>query len=578
MSARQALALAAALCSLVAPAADQGNAAQWAEYQSQATKTVLQLQPWRRSSSITTADAGGRQTHATLVELNSGINAWFVLTLERPGAGGALSYHLENPQPMQQQIALAGSLPGLRLSTGGADIDCELWPVAADTALARARASQLPYAPLCGGRLYLRNLVRGSATQIERTTDFLRDHVWGGEQIVSMVRDQFFRDAFIENAEPQAAAAATQAMPDAPAAAALDPQFAARAIVPENLGLDLQPQRRTIQLGDWYRSAAGPGIFVSAIEPRAIAATLLASERRRVNALDAVESAALDYLVAFDLDRFELNFALGTEHPRVGWSVRALDSQRDERLPGPDGIGALAPLVANGMVSPALAPRTAAAFTGGFKREHGAFRYGALAQQNHGSHYGFIEQGAILSKLQPGLATLYVLDDGNVALKTWSAADDALLPRIRHARQNGVAIIEHDDATGVSLPGPLLAQWGPGNWSGSKDERLRTLRAGVCLQTRGEYRFLIYGYFSAATPSAMARVFQAYGCRYAMHLDMNALEHCYLAIYAHGHNKLMVQHLITGMAVVDRKGGAALAPRFIGFPDDRDFFYLVRRP
>ena len=54
----------------------------------------------------------------------------------------------------------------------------------------------------------------------------------------------------------------------------------------------------------------------------------------------------------------------------------------------------------------------------------------------------------------------------------------------------------------------------------------------------------------------MARVFQAYGCRYAMQLDMNALEHTYFALYTRrGRAASLVQHLIEGMAVVDRKGG-----------------------
>jgi hypothetical protein len=39
----------------------------------------------------------------------------------------------------------------------------------------------------------------------------------------------------------------------------------------------------------------------------------------------------------------------------------------------------------------------------------------------------------------------------------------------------------------------------------------------------------------------------------------------------------VVEHLIEGMAEVDRKGGDELAPRFLSFPDDRDFFYLTRR-
>ena len=75
----------------------------------------------------------------------------------------------------------------------------------------------------------------------------------------------------------------------------------------------------------------------------------------------------------------------------------------------------------------------------------------------------------------------------------------------------------------------------------------------------------------------MARVFQAYGCRYAMLLDMNALEHTYLALYRRNGAEMEVQHLIEGMAQVDKKAGGKLLPRFIAYPDNRDFFYLVRR-
>ena len=35
---------------------------------------------------------------------------------------------------------------------------------------------------------------------------------------------------------------------------------------------------------------------------------------------------------------------------------------------------------------------------------------GDLATRNYGSHYGFIEQGVVYSKLQPGLSTIFVLD------------------------------------------------------------------------------------------------------------------------------------------------------------------------
>jgi hypothetical protein len=58
----------------------------------------------------------------------------------------------------------------------------------------------------------------------------------------------------------------------------------------------------------------------------------------------------------------------------------------------------------------------------------------------------------------------------------------------------------------------------------------------------------------------MARVFQAYGCRYAMLLDMNALEHTYLALYARQDGKIAVQHLILGMEEVDKSTNGAMVP------------------
>src|SRR4029077_5259249 len=130
---------------------------------------------------------------------------------------------------------------------------------------------------------------------------------------------------------------------------------------------------------------------------------------------------------------------------------------------------------------------------------------------------------------------------------------------------------------GSPVPGTLVTKWGPGNWSGSAEVELRTLRAGACLQSAGDKQFVIYGYFSTATPSGMAQVFQAYDCQYAMLLDINALEHTYLAVYERRGDKVVVEHLVAGMAEIDKTAGGQMIPRFLGFPDNRDFFTLVRR-
>ncbi len=553
----------------------------------EAARTVIDLQPWRRSHTITVR---GRTGSATLVELNPIINRWFVLTLDRDNGGPRRQYHLENPDPRGQRLQLADTPPtGVVITKGGQRVVCDLWGEDG-TALPRAAGSSLPYAPLCGARLLLRNAVAGHRTTLERATDFLRDQLWNGEAVVGFVRREFFADAFVErpDATPAGPVVSVAEPPGAPRPARLEPDATGRALVPGTLGIALNnaPDGRVLP-GRWYAASGLPGVYASAIQPQAIAPAILNGHRDRANPLDSVEASALDYLVAFDLRTLDLDFAVGTDHPRVDWSPRVPAAVRDNASPGlgpgPDGIGTIAPLVGTGMVSPPLAGRTVATFTGGFKRAHGAFRYGDLAQRNHGSHYGFIEAGVVLSTLQPGLATLYGLDDGSIRMESWSADKAALLPHIRFARQNGVALVEPDPVSGEPSPGALVARWGPGNWSGSADESLRTLRAGACLLDDDHGRFLVYGYFSSATPSAMARVFQAYGCRYAMLLDMNALEHTYLALYpptnGTGTNDrgAVVEHLVRGMAELDKTVGGRLVPRFVGYPDNRDFFTVFRR-
>jgi hypothetical protein len=230
-----------------------------------------------------------------------------------------------------------------------------------------------------------------------------------------------------------------------------------------------------------------------------------------------------------------------------------------------------------GKVTPREAPKVFATFTGGFKRTHGAFKWGRLSEVNNGSHYGFRVNGVNFSTLQPDLSTFIVYRDGAINLKTWTAEDNRDLPNIFHARQNGVAIIEWDQETNQGIPGQYVGNWSVGNWSGSAQSQQRALRAATCLQQVNGESFLIYGYFSSVTPNGMARVFQAYGCRYAMHLDMNALEHTYLALYEKQGDQFKIQHLIKGMDVLDRKdkGSNTIVPRFIGTADNRDFFYVM---
>jgi len=570
------------LCLLLASraGADPAEAARQREqYDAEIPKSVVELQPFRRTRTVDVTDGAGRRGRGTLIDLNPGVHVWLLLRLDW-NDGASATHHLENPDPLHQRVELDPENPtGLSLASGSDPAQpCDLWSAPAPNALARAAASGASYAPLCGERLYLRQPVRGRRTPKEWAADLLRDHVWGGERITEIVRDTFFRDAWLETSKLAVEGELERRLRDAPDAPQIGPDYQDDSLDPGDLALPIVGAAGArVGVGHWYPVRDEPGVFVSVVTPGSIAPQALRGARHPVNPLDPVESAALTDLVAFDLDRFDLGFSVGTDHPRVDWSERALASVSDSGLPGPDGIRTIAPLVRTGMLSPADQGRVAATFTGGFKRMHGAMHWGELARVHHGSHYGFVEEGVILSKLQPGLATAVVFDDGRVDLRTWSADDDRELARVRFARQNGVPLVERDAATGRPEPGALVTQWGPGNWSGSEDKSLRTLRAGLCLLERGERRFLAYGWFSSATPSAMATVFAGYGCRYAMLLDMNALEHTYLALYQHDDSKLLIEHLVGGMSALDKKDGGNYVPRFVGFPDNRDFFFLLRR-
>ena len=540
--------------------------------------SIIDLQPFRTSSTAAILTEG-HHVHATLTNLNPAINRWYLLSVDTGQNAARCDYHLENATPQLGTLSLTTSVPtGLAIRVGDAGEPCPIWDSSTGSPLESARRTRLPEAPLCRGSIYLRNLVSGRRSAVEQWSDYLRDHVWGGEQMIAYAKSQTAdRYAETEQPHPNSGATARLTTPGAPTPAEIEPAFSRLALNARQLELRHAGDATELVEGQWYRLLGTPDAFVSAITPDAIRRHLLDDHDPHVNALDTLEAKSIAYLVAFDLDHLDLHFVMGTDHPRLNWSSRAPRAPADSALLGPDGIDDPAPLVPTGIVSVWDTRVTAATFAGGFKREHGAFHFGPMALHNQGTHYGFIEEGVVFSRLNAGLSTVLVMQDGYVDLRAWQATDSPLLKNIRYARQNGVPLIQFDPARGVGVPGALVNDWGRGNWSGSVKEDLRTLRAGLCLLTQKNQRFLVYGYFSDATPSGMARVFQAYHCRDAMHLDMNALEHTYLAIYSHGTKGIAIEHLIVGMASLDRDLAAGPSPRFLVTPDNRDFFYFTRR-
>ncbi len=301
------------------------------QYDAQVPKTILELQPFRSETRAPIRRTDGTPGWATLINLNPNINAWYLLNLDWTGNVARSSYHLESPR--RQPLHLLQNDPNTVRIAGVDGAPCNVWTGGARGELDAASASGLPYAPLCAGTLYLRNSVAGHHTSLERVTDFLRDRVWGGEKMISFVKAKLYRDAFLD----KEVASSVPELPAQESASPLTPLRAAVAadtdglgLVPERLGLDLTATEQQLMPGEWYSIQDLASVFLSVIAPQNIERQILAGRERSVNPLSPVESSALVYLVAFDLQRLDFHFVLGTDHPRLDWSERAV---RDPELP-----------------------------------------------------------------------------------------------------------------------------------------------------------------------------------------------------------------------------------------------------
>ncbi len=556
-------------------------------------KSILELQDSRVIQRL----SNERGDSATLTNLNPAVGAWYVLELNfnkqqcirhlevpaLPEGGGlrpslflfrdGLAAHLPEKPPLYFPV---WGKPAVNEQDSAKEEDHLAAAPEWAGAFAPDHVFDGTYTVICDGLALIRTQKAGSATKVEKVTDLLRTTRLGAW--------------FVETAKPYLIPAPevpvdTAAAPQAvlreqgtPGNARLDAQYANASCVPEGLGIAVDAAEGKMAYGRWYKAVHHPGVFISVVKASAIDAALMKTYRDRVDRIGAYdgkkqEADTLAYLMAFDADCFSFGYALGAEHPHVKWSERA--AMPTPPLKGPDGFDTAAPLVRIGSVPPYEVSRTAATFTGGFKREHASFKFGPLAEINHASHYGFIEQGVVFSRLQPQLATVWIDLSGALFMLTWPEDGSLLFPRTFCARQNGVPLIEKMDENGVSVPGAYVNQWGAGSWSGSKEGDFLTVRSALALQEQGAKRFIFYAYFTGATPNGMARVFQAYGCRYALQLDMNSLTLCYAALYQRDTSGKVTgaEYLHKGMESANGPGGAL---RFLETNDARDFFYVLR--
>jgi hypothetical protein len=176
------------------PSADT-LASQLAQFDADVPKTIFDLQPFRTETRVPIRATRGAEGTATLINLNPYAGSWYLLSLEWAMPGKQAQYHLESPRP--QALRLLPAEPGTLRLVGTGGFSCTLLIDRKRGTLNEAAASDLPYAPLCEGALYVRNAVSGHATSLERATDFLRDHVWGGERVITFAKDKIYRDAFL---------------------------------------------------------------------------------------------------------------------------------------------------------------------------------------------------------------------------------------------------------------------------------------------------------------------------------------------------------------------------------------------
>lgn len=549
--------------------------------------SVVELQPNRRAETLENA-AGDR---ATLVNLNPAIGAWHLL--ETRFGGKTTVLHLE----LFPLAANFGQRPTPHLWSGGLELELlgerkrfALWapdPAAADRSGVLADAPALgaeitgaltgksPYHVLCDGLALLRIPRPGSASAMELATDVLRQHRLGEWFVDAM------KPALIDGGESGDVSAAAPAAPseedrDAPRAAWLKPADTPPTHLPKALGIATDAGDAPLACGRWYRAVNHPGVHVGVMIPALADDAVLASHPDRVRGAGTADRGAAEmtnvaYMLAFDLAVHRFGWAAGAEHPSVEWSPLAWAVKQSG--PGPDGFKGLSPVVPVGAVPPWLADRTVAVFTGGFKRKHGVLNAHPLGKVNNGTHYGFMQQGVVLSRLWPGLASAAILPDGRFDLLTWPADGDRRIAEFLHVRQNGLPLVEGVDDAGIPVPGEYVKDWKGGAWSGNIEGQQLTIRMGMGIQKHGGRSRLLLGYFTGATPNAMARVFQAYHCAYAMHLDMNSRSLCYTALITRdpATGALRPECLLRDMAP------AANAPlRFLQTGDTRDFFYVTR--
>ncbi|MDD9950561.1 MAG: hypothetical protein OXT67_03255 [Zetaproteobacteria bacterium] len=498
-----------------------------------------------------------------LYQLNPFINRWFILEVNSPTH--TQRFHLENPTMSKSvQLHKAGLLISKRF---GISHTCVLWDKKGPNFISsKLKQHANPYYSICGNELFMR-LHRSSETKLSMTewsTSLLRKTSFG-ESIINIVKPIAVQLS-AETIEDEDTQRKNVQMDILKKGAHLRPPpirrklQSAATLNPDSHSLGIEPAQKSkdIYLGHWYPTKMYNDIYVSLFLPNMIPGALQDAQAKNLWPMLEKEDSSLVYAVAYDLSNYGVRYISGTTQPLTSNSIRKFGRANFLRKY----------VVRVGNVPPFDILDSVAVFIGGFKTRHSTIQQGP----HKGKTYGFVEGGVSLSPLQPGLATLHTNVDHQVNISAWPASleqHQQMRKTTESARQNGVLILENGHPT------TLVKSWRGGNWSADVHGMRQSLRSGVCTATNGSKRdFLIFFAFTLSTPSTMARVMQSYGCRNAMHLDMNALMYLHNAIYAvNEKSEIKIQYLHKEMLYPPK----LKRHRYILDNNLRDFFYVYRK-
>jgi hypothetical protein len=227
-------------------------------------------------------------------------------------------------------------------------------------------------------------------------------------------------------------------------------------------------------------------------------------------------------VVAFDLSRVQLKYALGLNEP-----VSTVKVLRSGRIPISDQVPGV----------------LLAAFNGAFKTVHG--------------DYGAYAENTVLVPPTDGLGTIAIYNDGSVRIGEWGK-DLSFSPDMVAYRQNCPLMVQDGEIN------PLVNNNSVNDWGGTISGNIVTFRSGVGLSQ--DWNTLYYFAGNTLTMPSLAKAMQDAGAYQAMQLDINNY-------YVHFVSFLVQDGKLSGLPLLPKEMYENVDRYLNGF--GHDFFYVT---